>query len=415
MSFLTLAKGIPNFTKAVISLWFRAPKASVKAAATHSIEGTLPEFPLMQNLLPLVTFGKQQESNNYTAIYNPDIVVGDPDPGHTPFGQQVGWQLASQTKVDPCYIGLLCFDDGKFRLTFNLQGANKGSYHYLIWFLTQLTFIGETSGDGIPGSGVNGNYMSTIEDGSHGLQDAQAEFFYIDSGFLLDPDEWHHLLLSFDVGGTCSIGPKPVSDCRLWYAIDDIDRRGVEYMGPYRNSDDGLEPNGIVTRNVSVQSGFSAESYPQLFWNNYVPAPSGGCTPGPVPSKDAALGIPASTAYLDGIFRVEMAEFQMFTDVTLDTEKISNRRAFVDAEGKPVDPAKGIEGDPRGPGERLLGKKPEILLHGSSNWKIGYNTGTLGIAVSGEGEVTKKPDGQFTPTGGINSFKPDPQLDESTA
>jgi hypothetical protein len=97
-----------------------------------------------------------------------------------------------------------------------------------------------------------------------------------------------------------------------------------------------------------------------------------------------------------------MAELQIFTDVTLDTGDEPKRRAFIDYvrdnDGNPIEDEDGKRTlEPVDPekAEELLGKKPEILLHTSANWKAGNNTGSLG---------------PFTPTGGINSYKPDPSL-----
>jgi len=72
------------------------------------------------------------------------------------------------------------------------------------------------------------------------------------------------------------------------------------------------------------------------------------------------------------------------------------------------------EDDPLWPGEKLLGKKPEILLHRSSNWKKGSNTGTLGLEFAGDGQIIERPAGQFVPTAKIEQYKPDPKLEEES-
>ena len=93
-----------------------------------------------------------------------------------------------------------------------------------------------------------------------------------------------------------------------------------------------------------------------------------------------------------------LAELQVFTGSTLDTNDEDNRRAFVSANGKPVpaDEKAGIDGAgnviPKG-SIQLMGRRPDIMLHGSSDWIKGRNTGSSGI--DGEGHVL--PDGQFTP------------------
>jgi hypothetical protein len=97
-----------------------------------------------------------------------------------------------------------------------------------------------------------------------------------------------------------------------------------------------------------------------------------------------------------------LAELQIFTGVTLDTTLVTARRAFVDADGNPVDPEDA---------EEFMGKRPEILLHGSSDWIDGLNTGSIGL----DNEDKIVPSGQFTPTGTILEYTPDPSLEQPTA
>jgi hypothetical protein len=415
MSYLTLANGIPDFSKAVFSFWFRVPKQSAIAASSSKLPTGAESFFMMQSVLPLITFGRRQQNQNYQFIIG-NIIYGAPPENPVELFQPVGWTAAQPYDVDPSYIGLQCRSDGTFDLAFNLQMAETGRYFSLLYFQTRLDYQPEPHTAPEPGDGKigDGSYQSTIEDGTYGIQNAQPEWFHVTTTEAFEPDKWHHLLLSFDVGGSLSIGPEhPSSHCQLWYAVDDTDYRGWDNLRPNRDEDDGLGPNSIVTDNIYRQSGFGGGPY--IFSNYYVPAPSGGVSSGTIPGNGGALGFPATDHYVDAIFRVELAEFQMFTGVTLDTGNVSNRRAFVSSDGTPVDPTKGTEDDPRGPGERLLGRKPVILLHGNSNWKTGYNTGSLGIEIDSEGIVTKLPNGQFTPTGGIEKYKPEPSLEETTA
>jgi hypothetical protein len=415
MSYLTLAAGIPNFSKAVFSLWFRVPRESVVAAFGNSLPSGVEGFSMMQNVMPLVTFGRPQYNQNFQLIYE-DIIHGAP-PTDPPvvLVKPVGWAQHQPYEVDPSYIGLSCAADGTFYLEFHLQTADTGEYGSLLWFQTRLDYLPEPHTLPTPGDGKigDGSYMSTIADGTYGIADAQPEWFHVSTSKRFEPDQWHHVLLSFDVGGALSIGPEhPSSECQLWYAIDDTDYRGWENMRNYRDEDDGLGPNTIVTYNIYRESGFGEGPY--IVSNHFVPMPSGTVSGGVIPSNGGPLGLPAAARYVDAIFRVEMAELQIFTGVTLDTGVTSNRRAFVDSDGKPVNPT-GTGDDPQGPGEKLLGKKPEILLHGNSKWQTGYNTGTLGISIGEDGTVTKLPSGQFTPVAGIEKFKPEPALEATTA
>jgi hypothetical protein len=365
--------------------------------------------------LPLLTYGSIQKNQNYQFVIDPDIIHNKPPNSNPILAQPVGYELHTPYDVDPCFIGLLCYSNGTFDMAFNIQMGNTGTYDSLLYFCTSMDYV-EGSNDGnIPGSGFVGSgtgaYSTTITEGTYGIQDAQNEFFLVETDVTFEPDTWHHVLLSFDVGGALSIGNKPSSACQLWYAIDDIDYRGWANLRPYRDEDDGLGENTIVTHNVYQQSGFDATE-PLLFFNNYVPFPSGSYSPEPIPASGAELGLPAASHYVDGIFRVEMAELQIFTGVTLDTGIESNRRVFVSADGTPVDPT-GTQTEPA-PAVSLLGKRPEVLLHGSDDWQAGDNTGSLGAAIEiasdGTETLKKLPTGQFTPVAGIEEFTPDPSL-----
>ena len=91
-----------------------------------------------------------------------------------------------------------------------------------------------------------------------------------------------------------------------------------------------------------------------------------------------------------------MAEFQMFTGVALDLGNAENRFPFIH-NGKPVPPEqKATEANQNHPGSiGYLGQDPDVLLHKSSKWKKGDNTGS---------------GGHFDPTGNIPKYTPDPSL-----
>jgi hypothetical protein len=398
MSFLELDKGIPDFSKAVISLWFRAPLESVIAAADNSLPTGADNFYMMQGILPLVTFGKPQQNKNYQVVYSEDIAHGDPFDVAV-ISAYTGWTNGPAYDVDPSFIGLDCRSDGTFKVEFNLQSDKKGSYNSLIWFATDAAYIADYDGPPPVGSGIVGSagswFQTTIVDGTNGIQDAQPEHFNVENGIKLKADVWHHVVLSFDVSGSCSVGEKPTSTCLMWYAIDDTNYNGVEHMGPQRDDDDELGPNAILTYTVYRESGVSDD--PIIFYNNNVPNPSGGCSPGPLPSDQVDFAFPSSAKYVDAIFRVEMAEFQMWTGVTLDTGIEDNRRMFIKDNGRPeLDYSLA---------EDVLGK-PIIRLHKSGNWIVGHNTGSIGTDAEGK----KIESGQFIPTAKTRRWKPDPSL-----
>jgi hypothetical protein len=427
MSYLNLPGGIPNFSKAVISLWFRVPRESAIAASGHSLEDGM-----FRNLLPLITFGRELEAKVYaTPTHNVAVIhpylPGEPHPSTT--YNAIYYAETASYRLEPCFVGLRCSSEGTFQLEFNIQTAEYMSIQAAKFITTRMDiYSGADPGAPtvVPGNGVVVLFpnvgVSTIQDVSYVNNAVPEAFLVYCNRVTLEPDVWHHLLLSFDVGGSVAIGtPFASSDCRLWYAIDDKDYRGAENLQPYRDTDGqwgpdaaALDPNAILTSNAWRLSGldpnFAASQYYQ---NHHVGLPSGAFAGAAVPSNEAPIGIPSSTAYLDAICRCEMAEFQMWTGITLDTAVEANRRAFLDykrdersnpipdEDGKlrlrPVNPAGA---------EALLGKRPELLLHKTSKWQKGENTGSLGK----KPDSTLIPAGQFAPTGIIDKYKPDPSI-----
>jgi hypothetical protein len=405
VSYLSLANGIPDFSKAVISLWFRAPQKSVDAASQHIVGA----FPILQQVLPLVTFGRPQKNKNYVA--NPPINVaidkGLGDAIHEeirPYMSSTGFSSIEPYDVDPCYVGLQCLGEqtlNRFRLIFNIQTATEMAPATSTFVTTGVEYYNPNLPPPYTGPlGQNGwidYYTHTIIDDASYVNNDQPQWFLVQSAETFKPDVWHHLLLSFDIGGEVSIGhPNASSACKLWYAIDDKDYRGSDNLQPYRDTDDGLGLNTILTEKVYHLSG-PTPAGGFKYMAHVVPPPSGALTGASVPAEDDPFGIPAPVKYVDAIFEVELAEFQMWTGITLDTGEEQNRRAFVDKDGFPVPPSAA---------EALLGKRPDILLHGSSKWIDGMNTGSLGVDGSGNTIAS----GQFTSTGMIDRYKPDPSL-----
>jgi hypothetical protein len=228
--------------------------------------------------------------------------------------------------------------------------------------------------------------------------------------------QWHHILISIDMsGGSTSHGlaaGEPAfsggaanysSTSLLYIAVDD-----VSYLAA---------PNTwFAGTNKAVTGDSEAIANTSQATNAVTNAPEGS-----IPSYSISdmsvplgdLGIPATTKYLDKIHKVEMAEFQMWTGVVIDTGIEANRRPFIDykrdgkgvpipdKDGKltliPVDPAKAA---------KLIGRKPDVELHKSSNWIKGANTGSTGVGPDGKPISA----GQFKPTGVIKKYKPDPSI-----
>lgn len=406
MSYLTLDKGVPNHTKAVISLWFRVPQASIEAAAAASAPNNLIRT------IPLITWGdapvvEAMEPNSVDIA----TAVDFPQEDCPPVISVTGYASAGTFKLDPCYIGVRC-DGGTATLDINIQTAGHAaiaSYAVSVtlmevWSLLRTLFPpGEP--DLSPGTGWNDlgypfvGLASGVEDFSDYLNAVPERFHVWDDSRTLAADHWHHLLLSYDLGNACDTqGPPQPGDggsnrwdtiaqgtssfCRLWYTLDDENFNGEDHLGPFF-VDGGANPNAILTDNAwSV-----ADAHTGMQYN--LPEPVATCAyPSEAIPTLKPVGVPASSAFEVNIYPVELAELQFFTGVTLDTSVTAIRRLFIDADGKPVPPIAA---------EKALGKKPDILLHGSGNWIAGRNTST-------------DPAEPLQPTGKIVAYTPEPSL-----
>jgi hypothetical protein len=248
----------------------------------------------------------------------------------------------------------------------------------------------------------------------------------------LAADHWHHALIAVELKPIAAIGLEPDDEtisgiegeyidvaCRLFIAVDDVNYTGYDLSTYYPL--DYSDLNGVVTKDALRVAGHHGSNEPEGG-----SAPAYSIAAPEVPSSGEAIGIPATTDFTDRILPVEMAELQIFVDVVLDTGDEANRRAFIDADGVPVppigprvlDPATGEpilddDGNPvrdPAPAEALLGKKPEVLLHGSGNWIVGNNTGAADEGLDPDtGEPVADP-GDFTPTGQIVAYMPGPSL-----
>lgn len=261
-------------------------------------------------------------------------------------------------------------------------------------------------------------------------------------GASISPDHWHHLLLSFDLtqvsakgqhliddrpGGVVTPvdpvvgkeGARTGSTIKIWVALDDknLTKKQLSVYWP-----DGYgDPNGILSVNgmmvaKAVTSSLTETDHPAALCAGYHETtistqelPTYSYTPAALDLSN--LGLPASSA--DAVRNVEMAELQIFAGVTVNTGDTTVRRAFVGKDGKPVSPTQKEETDPvtkqvtKDSGSiDLLGKWPEILLHGSANWKKGISTGQPDPRRPGKKDNSQ----EFTPTGGIETYKPDPSL-----
>jgi hypothetical protein len=339
MGYLQRTAGIPGFSKAVISFWFRVPQASLDAARAQFDAAMAVDFNTdfgLLGIVPLITFGPNTET--YTVYDGSSTVI-------------------SSGPISPCVIGIACGDsgDGTFRNTMYVR-------------------IQYASGAPSPGPAVSA-YNDFFQVGSllvpcNIFGSPGAGSFITVAG-----DVWHHVLISFDLSGGCSSTFSTPdltinTTCPFHWAFDDVNYSS-NYLWPNTTQVIGKPdvPNGIYSDRCNQTSG----SY--------------SFAAGNIPTDVKPIGIPSSSDNTSKIYKVEMAELQVFTGVTLDSSVEPNRRAFILDTGLPVDPVAA---------ESLLGQAPDILLHGSSNWKAGTNTGTLG--------------GTFDKTGTVNAYATSPRL-----
>ena len=407
MSYLTLPAGIPDFTKGVISLWFRLPQETINKVKDES---PVVFYDLSRTIVPLIMFGRKQVYRKMVPVHGPvAYFVNGPLVGAGKYDYRiVDYALEAEYPIPPCYIGIDC-EDGVPTLTFSLQMADLAGYDVDLAeaqiyseFETPYPPAGWNPSPGTGWSTTGGRISFSVRLGDFTAKHLNGwpELFLVESPHQLAAEHWHHLLLSFDFtlpcntqgAGNRNVAQGTTSASHLWYAIDDVNYKGSENLGPYFVVG-GADENAVLTQNAwkMTQGGV------RLLSNLYAGPPICNYQPTGIPSASGIIGIPAVAEYVDHIYKVEMAELQIFTGIALDTGVVANRRAFVDAEGKPVPPATT---------ETLLGKRPDVLLHRSTNWKQGRNTGSRGLTL--DGDII--PSGQFTRQGVINQYKPDPSL-----
>jgi hypothetical protein len=332
----------------------------------------------------------------------------------------------------PCHIGLDCTGEGAapLRITVNLQSTLQPdftNYQFALttWNVELVGGIGKTTLIHTDATYTLAFPLTIGKATGPGVPDLAA-------------DTWHHLLISWDVTGSISCGGDSTvinSNFKMYLALDgknyskgDLpanwigDAGGTVDMPP---GSAGTEPNTILTTDSALNDlpwpGEPEIDEPDYYHNGWPP----GSFAGTIGSLSATkLYVPGSPHYTDdsrdinSIYQVEMAELQIFLDRTLDTSIEKNRQAFIDYErdsaGKPVADKDGnLTLKPVAPAkaEDLLKKRPEVLLHGTDNWKVGKNTGSLGI--NAKDEIIAA--GQFKPTGKIEKYEPDPSITQPSA
>lgn len=436
MSYVIWEGSPVTMTKGTISMWFRVPQEMAEKVPSNETElGWY--YDVLPDVIPLVAFSSQQDGPYQdfdqpviNTFYHNFAPPSDP-PDYRPVPYYGLIAVQRPAKMSPSYIGVL-FKGGEAILVAHLQTSDMGQGENTLADVTAAE--GEVDEEGR----LFGPTSLTFANSSS--LDQKREFFPPAVGWITATkrkvafDKWHHVLLSWELGegnsahGRVDDDDAPLKEfvdshsllycslddqnlvandlpCQYWF--DDMDDNAIFCDGvfglagnPYGTNpdDDPLLPpySGLPTYSVSFENGIQMDT---------VAVPSH--------PRYERTQFHGSDVPVTPILQIEVAELQIFGDLLLDTSEVDKRRAFIDyernAEGnivqdhegnnlmKPVDPKRT---------EELLGRRPHVLLHRVSNWKKGKNTGSLGRDSEGNEILT----GQFTPSGTISRYKPDPSL-----
>ncbi len=346
MGYLNLPSGINDFSKAIISIWFRIPSATLaimSAISTPPPPGnagdqmdSLCYYPPLYKTIPLMTFGSIETD-------------GDGKP------------------VQPSFIGVDALADGTPVLACCLQTPVSGSV---------VSTFGNT-GPVRPGCFYMGGYAADPFTPNAANTNCSA-------------DTWHHALISFDIGGSQTVnydsngGMHPAvftSASSFTWAVDDASKVGAS-MRPSGGSvlAPGLAANQIITNWLVENIGFDGHPGPTPPFEAGDTATFSG---GYIKSNGNPVGIPADATFVNNIYQVDMYRPQMWIGQDLDASVSDNRRFFIGADRHPVAESVSIA---------ALGT-PNIVFKNTRNFRNGTNTGTSG---------------NFTPFNTINPFSPGP-------
>lgn len=420
MSYLTLRPNEPavqGFTKAIISFWYRMPGSTTAAKIKTD---NITEF---NGTIPLVVIGdplKQREFLFKDRLHGGPIITTGPNFGAS--GEVLagywaisGWitTLGKSSYSDPSYISVT--DDGDLVVKLNFDGDPRvqnyafdpaGVVEEDVGELRFYTPAGHTD--------VSATNL---------LQGKRESYELTPTIPNTRPkkNHWHHVLLSFDLG-TVRITSQPSgspstfkpafgSYSKMWCSVDDVP---VNLLNDQRHRLTGQPTDAIisdaqtnvatvpydpdVTNMTFVLEGIDRPLDPITgvpYGSREIGIGSYTIEPGLVPTysfspsvKCKTIGIPAHTRFETSVRHVEMAEFEMWTGQSVNVREKDIRRLFITDKGKPNLKRKD-RADKFG--------EPQIELHKRGNWIKGKNTGT--------------DEDQFTPTGKIKGYTPNPSLD----
>lgn len=420
--YLTMSKALST-NKVVMSFWFRIPSKTValvqSTAPSALVGGGFWGHRVFLTVIPLIVWGEQKtttvtdfESYDTGAIF----VSGTP----IFLGRIAG---SHSEAVQPSCIGVrVGVTDNPWKppvLDVHIQTDVHATGNNLRSIPTSFTgtFLGiSQTPDASFGKAIWANVEYVMTDVSETvtaepeyLGNSESTFSGRNTGHpAIEPDEWHHLLISWEL---VSHSNKDGA-ARMWCAIDDVNKTGND-LPAINDSSFDMGPNDHLTYTTWSYRGNDDASANVNFEDDSVPS-NPFQIPAP-PSVQYATDAVGGKGKFNPIATVELAELQIFSGVTLDTSIAEKRRAFIDFErdddGKPIEDKDGKRSlkpvDPKR-AEEVLKKRPDVLLHGNTEWQQGKNTGSLGIDADGK----EKPTGQFKPTGDITKYTPDPSIEK---
>ncbi|SDC06259.1 hypothetical protein SAMN05216337_1001159 [Bradyrhizobium brasilense] len=404
-----------NMTKAIVVAWFMIPEETWIAAAADWTAATsdLPDPSehgfnnVMAGIIPIITWGPQQTDTYY------DIDLVDPLCDHyyndafgnpTIYRSTPGYSIdeLNDTPTQPSFIGIRAGGPNAGSLVVHLQSGDSPTGSNMDIRLTACTY----TDPGTPGATQPESQIFT--DATYAVASTKGYFGNSDQTGIGDdiPDGtqqpsivslstgWHVAVISWDVTGGNAIHAvdnglhltmEQITDAysMLWCALDDVNKSGENlpalWLGMY-GTNTPVDPNAMQSSNCKAAafSNFSDPDAGTLALSSPTIPSNPICIPGPASlNRDSGTIVP--------VYKIRMADLQIFTDRSIDTSDITKRRLFVTSTGRPADPAIAAS---------ALGKAPEVLLRGG-----GFITGTnLGTA------------GNFTPTGTITAYGTAPSL-----
>ena len=198
MGFLLLPGEIAPFKRMVMSFWFRVPQQTWEAASASPFR--------------LVAFSKPEGETKKVSPIIKQVAVPANFPGPLPNDwnrQVVGWQTYDSEPTSPCYVAL----DAQ-TLTFVIQTEGYARVSDMDPFvplsMVYSPFVTPYPPAGYNpaiGSGWGGpnfiSFCAALGDCTAAHRNARPEYFMVEASKEIEPDQWHHLLWSFDISEPC--------------------------------------------------------------------------------------------------------------------------------------------------------------------------------------------------------------------